>query len=272
MLREFNRKSWKDKVLKADDLWAQLATALEAEAIALPQTPRRPDVRLVVQNTSGQDITFKNPGDHSGDHHEHIPADGDKSAVMIMLAGDTLKEQRQNAADLYTKYNLGRNGLSDEFMTDLKSGKLSPYIREAYGPAPFIDQAQQLKPIDWNDQNHHQTHIKPEHGDFAAYGARPATLETVFLSKYEIYIQGSDTTPELVESDGMCIAVSTDWQTGRETTRPIAPSVAKEYYGEHYDRIPVATFDPTGDLKSLSWNASAPKPQAKAHPTHISKR
>ena len=62
---------------------------LAANKITLPMTPRRPDLRLILNNKSGIDQVFKNPGDHSS-KAEVIPAEGDNTAAMIMLVGDTL--------------------------------------------------------------------------------------------------------------------------------------------------------------------------------------
>lgn len=267
-----NGKSWQDKVLDADAIWAQVNAALSANGLKLPPTARRPDVRMIISNVSGAPVQFLNPGDHSGSKQEVIPATGDKTAAMVMVKGATLDEQYKNAEALYKKYDLGTQGLSTEFVADLMQGKLADFIAEAYGPAPFQSQAEKLVNVTWAAADGTSSEIIPEHGFAAAYGARAATTETVFLAKFHIYVKGSTTTAELVESDGMNIAVSSDWQTKVETTRPIVPSVAKTYYGAHFGAIPAVIVHPDGmikeiDLKNgtvirLDDNATSQKPQS----------
>ena len=248
----FAGKSWQDKVLEADALWLQIKTALAAQQKTLPTTPRRPDVRLIVANRSGAAITFKNPGDHSGGKEEIIPADGAKTAAMIMIKGATLAEQHDNARFLYDRYQLGDIGLSTDFIHDLTTGVLSSLIDEAYGPAPLDEQASKLVDVTWQDTaNTPATTIQPVKGTAAAFGARAATQETVFLATFHIYVKGSTTTPELIEGGSIAVAVASDWQTGAETTRPIAPSVARIYYGQHFDAIPVALVHPDGMVKEV---------------------
>ena len=115
-------QSWQDKVLDADSIWAQVKQALDAKGLELPKTPRRPDVRLILDNVSGMDQVFRNPGDHSN-KAEHIPASGDKTATMVMVKGDTLAEQFSNAQTLAARYDLGREGLSAAFVNALRSGE-----------------------------------------------------------------------------------------------------------------------------------------------------
>lgn len=111
----FNRfssgKTWTQKVMLADEIWSQLSDLLKKEKLSLPKTPRRPDVRLILNNTTGKTVQFLNPGAHS-DAQEIIPGSGDKMAVMVMLRGDTLEEQHKNAKALYSAYDLGSSPLS----------------------------------------------------------------------------------------------------------------------------------------------------------------
>ncbi len=244
-------QSWQDKVVEADAIWVQVKSLLDTHGVSLPQTPRRPDVRLIVSNISGSDICFQNPGDHSASKEEIIPSTGDKTAVMIMVKGGTLTAQAANAKELFKNYNLGEEGLSLRFVDDLKSGKLADYIDEAYGPAPFEQQSSKLVDVTWRAQDGASSTVPPTLGAYAAYGARAATNENVFLAQFQIYIKGTGTTPELAEGYGMNIAVASDWQTGKESTRPIVPSVAKTYYGAHTDNIPVVTLHPDGWVKQI---------------------
>jgi hypothetical protein len=244
-------KSWREKVIKADEVWAQIKVLLDKNGVALPATPRRPDVRLIVENVSGSDIQFLNPGDHSGTKQEAIPGTGDKKAVMVMVRGATLDEQYKNAKTLYETYDLGVKGMSEEFMKALRSGKLSALIDEAYGPAPFKDQSEKLVDVAWAISDTLCATIRPQKGAAASYGARAATNETVFLAKFDIYVQGTATTSELVESDGMCIAISSGWKIKAETTRPIVPSVAQVYYGAHFGGMPAVKVGLDGTVEKI---------------------
>lgn len=116
--------------------------------------------------------------------------------------------------------------------------------------------------------------ITPVRGANAAFGSRAATDEMVFLAMFDIYVKGTTTTPELVESDGMCIAVSEDWQTKKVSTRPIVPSVAQTYYGAHFDQIPVVKVSLDGEVlealfaqgKKTAQHARAPQDGARPTP------
>lgn len=260
----FANKSWQDKVLDADLLWSQVKAGLAKSGTTLPQTLRRPDVRLIVNNISGADVTFNNPGDHSGGKQEVIPASGDKTAAMVMVKGDTLAEQYANAAKLYAEYQLDQEGLSARFVNDMQNGVLSELIAEAYGPAPLQGQAKDLEQFNWREGNALTADsFTPVHGNAASYGARPPKGEQVFIAQFYIYVKGTTTVPELVEGASMAIAIASDWKTGAETTRPIVPSVARTYYGEHFSSIPVAHVHPeTGVVRDVTFAARPASPTA----------
>lgn len=256
------KQSWPDKVLRGDDILQQVTALLAAHGKTLPQTPRRPDVRLIVENVSGDAFSFQNPGDHSN-KPERIPSSGDATAVMIMLKGDTLDAQQRNAKTLCDTYHLDALGLTGAFIDDMAAGKLGGLVAEAYGPAPFAAQAERLIDLDWEMSGGTHSKIPAHKGAHAAYGARAATLETVFLAKVRIYVQGTGTTPELVEGDGMAIAVDTK-ADGMQTTRPIAPSVARTYYGAHADTLPQVAVDPDGHVISVDPGKAPARPKASA--------
>lgn len=245
-------QTWSQKVFAADEIWTQVKDALNNVGVELPKTPRRPDVRMILNNVSGETIQFLNPGNHSGEKPEFIPSAGEKgTATMLMLHGDTMEEQQANAAALDAKYGLSANGLTKEFAAAL--GQETDMVREAYGPAPFEGQASRLVPLQWGASN-----IEPHVEGNVAYGARAPEQETVIRSELAIFIKCEGKTPEKMEIDGMCIAVSSDWQTGEESTRPIVPSVAKEYYGEHYSAIPVIELDVEGNVASIDLKNGTP--------------
>lgn len=243
-------QSWAEKVYEADNIWSQVRAVLSANNEKMPQTLRRPDVRMIINNTSGLNRTFRNPANHANDKNEMIPASGDKTAVMVMLNGDTLKEQHENAQHLFDKFSLGENGLSDDFVKALADNAADGLVQEAYGPAPFADQSSKLLPLDWVDVNGTHTSITPLFGKAASIGARPATHETAFLTHINLYIKGSHTTPELVESAGMVIKTRTDKDRG-DVTDPVVASVAKEFYGAHFNTLPLVVVHPSGYVTSI---------------------
>jgi hypothetical protein len=242
--------NWRAKTLQADQIWAQVKAILEAQGLSLPQTPRRPDVRMILKNVSGLDQVFRNPGDHSS-KAECVPCNGDKTAAMVMVKGATLREQFENANALSARYNLEQEGLSPSFVQALHSGEALDLVAEAYGPAPFEGQAGKLVDVEWPVVDGTVETIRPVSGPVCAYGARAATKETVFLTELVIFVQGTTTTGECLENAGMFIAVAEDYKTKAETTRPIVPSVAKGFYGGHYDKIPVVFIDPNGLVRRI---------------------
>lgn len=247
----FNKpQSWKEKTLDADKIWAQISQLLQSKGLTLPQTLRRPDVRLILDNVSGTDKIFRNPGDHSN-KAEKIPSSGDKTAAMVMVHGDTLATQYQNAATLVKRYKLDQQGLSDSFVQALSDGTALDLVREAYGPAPFTAQSDKLVDVTWEHQNGQKDDITPVRHKACSYGARAAAGEMAFLTEIVVFIKGTGTTPEQVESTGMVIVVSEDWETKAISTRPIVPSVAKEFYGKHFDAIPVVDVHPDGFVQKI---------------------
>lgn len=246
-----NNQTWAQRVLRADDIWAQVEDALQQAGENLPETLRRPDVRLILDNVSGQQLQFLNPGDHSKGQPEIIPASGDNRAVMVMVAGQTLDEQMKNAHTLVERFELSAKGCSIDFAYALGTDKTEGLVTEAYGPAPYKGQADKLVSVDWGTEDGQHTTIEPVKGDVCSYGARAATSEKVFRSEIVIFVQGTGTVPEQVENEGMCIVVESDWQTGVVRTRPIVPSVARGFYGQHFDVMPKVTVNPEGYVQSI---------------------
>lgn len=251
-------QKWTDKILDADSIWSQVKALLTSQNLELPQTPRRPDVRLILDNVSGTDHIFRNPANHANDKSEHIPGAGDKTATMVMVAGDTLDQQYANARALYERFNLGERGLSADFVAALKSDRAGGLVAEAYGPAPFSGQASKLVPVDWNNADGRHSSIAPVFGAAGALGARAATTEIALHVQVPVYIRGTGTVAEMIESSGMVIAVSKDWQTGAESTRPIVASVAREFYGENFAKIPAVVVHPNGHIRSLDLKNGTP--------------
>jgi hypothetical protein len=238
-----NQLTWRQNVLRADDIWAQVESILKDNTETLPKTPRRPDLRLILNNASGAIQMFRNPAGHSS-QAETIPASGDKTAAMVMLAGDTIEQQQQSAAALCEKYGLLEVGLTSAFTKALAAGE--PLVKEAYGPAPFNGQADKLVDVRWGDLN-----IEPVKTEFCAYGVRAPESELAVRTEIVLLVQGTSTNPEYIENEGMVIAVSEDWKTKEISTRPIVPSVAKGFYGEHYGNIPVVKINAEGLVQSV---------------------
>lgn len=200
-------------------------------------------------------MVFRNPAKHAGDKAEKIPPKGQDNgkgtAVMIMLKGDTLTAQFKNAAALVKRYKLDKQGLSAAFIKALSNGKALDLVAEAYGPADLAAQAAKLDDVKWTGVDGVTETIIPVRGPVCAYGARKAAEETAFRTMYDIYVKGTNTVAELVESEGMIIAVSENWETGAETTRPIVPSVARGFYGEHFDNMPVVRMNSEGMINTV---------------------
>lgn len=247
-------QTWSQKVFEADHIWAQVEQALKNAGAELPKTPRRPDIRIILNNTTGKTLQFLNPGDHSGEKQEFIPGTGDQTAVMIMPGGTTLAEQYANAKLLDEKYGLSEKGLSEEFVRAMAKETQAGTLLEAYGPAPFEGQAARLAGLEWSGNT-----ITPVIEGNIAYGARPPEKQSVFRSEIAIFIKGTSTTPEKMEMEGMCVAVTSDWQTGLVSTRPIVPSVAKDFYGDHYRNMPTVELDTEGNLASIDLKNGKPK-------------
>ncbi len=243
--------SWPEKVFQADALWSEVSKLLMIYKTALPSTLRRPDVRLVVENISGVDISFLNPANHTNGKPEHIPAEGDLRAAMLMMKGASLSDQYKKAHDLVVEFNLATEGISTKFLTALRSGVLQNEIQEAYGPASFSDQMARLEDVIWVDHQGESKQITPLLGLHAAFGARAATHENVFLVDCPMSVEGTQTTPESISSEGICVAVTIDPHSGAHTTKPIAVDVAKTYYGEYFYYMPVAIITPNGEVREL---------------------
>ena len=244
-------QSWKEKVISADRIWNQVRAALKDRGLELPQTPRRPDVRLILNNISGMDKVFRNPGDHANSKAELVPASGDKTAAMVMINGDSLTEQHDNAHRLFKTFDLGTEGLSDAFVRALKKDCGFGLVDEAYGPAPYAGQVDKLVRVSWQDEDGKITTIDPVKGIAGSFGARAATDESVFVIDFDLFVKGTGTTAELIEGPHMAVAISQDWQTGAESTRPIVPSVAATYYGGHFEHVPVVHVTPQGYVRSI---------------------
>lgn len=249
-------QDWPKFTLNADQVWDEVEDALEDIGADLPTTPRCPDIRMILDNKTGQDLRFMNPGNHADNEKELIPGTGSDTAAMVMLQGDTLEAQYQNAQELFRMFNLGEEGLSPAFIAALEEGTISHLVKEAYGKTNFSNQAGRLVDLDWEDENGHTETVNPISGDAGAFGARPPEEETVFEAEVPYYVQGTNTIPEMAEVDGMFIAVSKDWQTGQETTRPIVPSIARHFYGAHYDEIPEVRVHTSGHVMSIELDDS----------------
>ena len=144
----FGRKSWKESVHQADKIWTQVKYHLAANGVEdLPKTPRRPDIRIILRNTTENTIIFPNPGGHSKGKAQTIQPG---EAAMVMLKGDNLNTQYANAHDIVMHLDLGKKGLTQDFIQRLRSNDFSDLIEEVYGPAPFEKECGRLEPIHWN--------------------------------------------------------------------------------------------------------------------------
>lgn len=240
--------NWNEKIFQADVIWQQVKAALAQTGTNLDPMLRRPDVRMIINNISGAPVIFQNPGQH-GDKKENVPSEGDKTAAMVMVAGETLSDQHLNAFEMFNRFALGERGLTEEFVTYIQTPDAREFITEAYGPAPFDTQAKKLVHVEWTPLGRKMTAITPIFTEACAFGARAATTENAFVATLHVYVQGTTTSPELMENKGMVIAVSPN--DGKDTTRPIVPSVATGFYGDHFNRIPIVLVSDVGHVQSI---------------------
>lgn len=249
----FNEKqSWPEKVFSADSFWAQVEQMLTTNGKELPTTARRPDVRMVLQNTSDTTANFLNPGDYTGGAQEKIPSG---KAAMVMLQGDTLEEQQANAQQLEEEFNLGENGLSQDFCEALGNGRLSHLVKEAYGPSEFEGQTSKLVSVNWDRAT---TSIDPVVHENCSYGARAPSDEKVFAASFVMFVEGTDTSAEQTTPASICVAVESDWQTQKISTRPIQVDVAQGFYGSGFDNMPSVVIDVSGNVLSLDLRDGSP--------------
>lgn len=243
--------AWRNKVFQADGIWASVREVFEVVSVDIPRTPRRPDVRVIVNNMTGVDQVFPNPAGHAGDKAEYIPSSGSKTAAMIMPCGESLREQYDNARQLVNSYNLLENGLIAELAQIIAQKSESGLIREAYGPAPFEEQVSKLAPTPWREEDGQNNVWVPEVGEAGAFGVRPPAEELVFRVVPNTYVAGTTTNAELVHSEGICIVVAQDWQTHKESTRPIVSHVARGFYGAHFSDMPVVYIDNVANIERI---------------------
>lgn len=245
-------QTWKQKEISADSIWAQVQRILDNAGKNLPTTPRRPDVRVIVRNISGREINFLNPGDYTGGKQEKIPAG---EAAMIMPQGISLGDQRAHAKALAEEYDLGRKGLSQEFVDAIGSGKANQFLKEAYGPTQFDGQVSKLSPVTWDNSD---TVIDPVIEENCAYGARNPEKEMVFETSFVVYVAGTNTSAEKTSDANICIAVSKHWETGEISTRPINTEMAKWFYGLGLNRMPNVSVDIEGNVLSVDLKDGTP--------------
>lgn len=241
---------WEEKIFAADSIWEQIKQALAQTNTSLNSTPRRPDVRLIVNNISGQPVSFQNPGQHS-DKPETVPAEGTSTSAMVMLQGDNLTDQHLAAFELYNRFNLGTQGLTPAFAAFLQTPEARELVKEAYGPAPFEAQSKKLVTVEWKPRNRPATSVSPVFAEASSFGARAATLEKAIIATTKIYVHGTNTIPELMDNKGIVIAITPGDQGAADKTRPIAPDIAEQFYGEDFDKIPVAVINTEGQVEQI---------------------
>lgn len=141
--------------------------------------------------------------------------------------------------------------MSQDFCDALGNGQLSDLVQEAYGPAEFEGQTSKLVPVEWDNLG---TSIDPVIEENCSFGARSPTQETVVATSFVIFVAGTNTSPENTTPASICIAVESDWQTGKISTRPIQVDVAKGFYGSGFSSMPKISVDTDGNLQSINFN------------------
>lgn len=232
--------------MRGDEILEETEAFLHGASI--PETQRRPDLRMVVLNTTDADIKFVNPGGHS-DQTEDIPPG---KAAMLMVQGDTLLEQEHNAEILKARYGVGENRLQLA-LSDFNAGKLKGLVNEVYGPVSFDEQAARLVDTTWRAADGSTAVIHPIVTHNEAIGVRPAAEEEVFLVKGKPgdTLRGTDTVAEKFNREGLIAVAVSKGQDGKTRTRPIDIEVAKSYYGDAFNEIPVIDLDDQGRVEEV---------------------
>jgi hypothetical protein len=234
--------------LSGDTMLTQIK-ALQDQMQGSPSTtPRRPDVRGVLLNNTGDVLTFKNPGNNSDQLETIKPGE----ACMVMFEGSTLDAQIANAKSLFADFNLAQ-GLTSAFVDVMESGKAAGRLKECYGPAPYNEQVAQLKEVTWRDSGGNAINITPQTEIAGAFGVRAPSEEEVYrlvLSEgiAAATLQGTGTVAENFAGGSIYLGVSKDYQTKELRIKPIDPKHAKDFYGEHVVDIPTYVVQTDGSI------------------------
>ena len=87
---------------------------------------------------------------------------------MVMLKGNNLQEQQENAQTIENTYNLSENGITNDFLADLKNGTLSNLVEQAYGPSSYDAQVKGLEDVSWKRGDGNLDEITPVVGENAS--------------------------------------------------------------------------------------------------------
>lgn len=256
-------KDWNERAFLGLKLWKKVKKVLQENDVELPKTTRRPDVRLVLKNNTDQTIYFLNPGEHSITNQDevdiaHMEKIEPGEAAMAMLKGDTLEEQMANAQALVEKFDLLNNGLSEDLIANLSDGSVSSHLKEMYGPSDYDQQANDIVDLNWEHNDGSFSEITKVGSDLCTYGARSQRQSTVMRTTVRFSMQCEGKTPEAFDCEGMCVEISEDYKTKKESSRPQAPTAAREIYGKHYDTIPVVQLSPEGLVESIDLKDGSP--------------
>lgn len=246
---------WRQHVARADYVFAQVERALKAAQINLEETPRCPDVRVFARHASAGEpgakpIYFMNPENHAKGGHEELPANGPKTAMIIVPAPQgNLSDQFELARYIVEKFGL-ENGITQEAAARIGTPETKGLIDKAYAPCNFEAEAKNLTELTWDTGRGFET-ISPAMAEKIAFGCRPPRGELAMRIEFALFVQGTTTIAEQIENEGMVIAISKHWETGELSSKPIVPSVAKGYYGQGYHSLPLVTADPDGNVHKI---------------------
>lgn len=238
----------------------QILSAIKGHAVKLgiesaPLTPRRPDVRGIVLNRTDGEIQFKNPGGHS-DQIETIPAG---QAFMIMPKGDSMAEQITHVKAVFERFQLAESGVTQEFLSALADGDLNDLVAEAYGPAPYDQQKDALvDSLTWKEANGEVFEMIATKASGGSFGVRAPREEEVYCIHFHdskpgdtASLRGTNTVAENLVDGKIYLGVTQDWKTKEISIKPIAPSVATQFYGEYLANIPTVKVDRAGNVTEL---------------------
>lgn len=244
---------------------------------AVSKMDRPSDVRLTLRTADLGGLEYEFPNPAYGDNQRSNVAFDGKSAIMMMLAGDTPKRQLFNAQLVVDRLEAaGLEYITPEFIEREivdPDGAARAYVAQAYGPAPYEGQASLIKPFDLHLAGGVTERIEPQEGAGYKFGLRAPAKETALLVLYagapedmfmtcaneartalnaieesvQAQLKGRVTALESLTGMGLVlkgIVLAVDQKTGN--TKPIRLDVAKEIYD--MDKINVIVLNSKGEI------------------------
>lgn len=183
--------------LSGQSILAQISPAIRGDE---HKQTRPSDVRLLLRTADlqGQSYQFPNHG-HPDNELSTVPFDGN-NAIVIMPTGDTARRQLFSAAQILARLKESGSGrVTPAFMQQeiIAPGLTRNFAAQAYGPAPFAEQAARFVAVDIPDGSDGGETIHPDITDDYAVGMRAPVREEAFLIVYadkpaDIFMRAGD--------------------------------------------------------------------------------